>query len=114
MRFRTILTLAILFLTCLTVAVWSAPPSAQPAGRPHHSATQKATVTGKISSVGDGSFAVDVKNSEDVVTIKFLIDDSTKFDGRLEVGAVATVDYRTEDVHNIAIRVIVKPAAHSD
>ena len=114
MRFRTILTLAILFLTCFTVAVWSAPPSAQPAGRPHHSATQKASLTGKISSVGDGSFAVDVKNSQDVVTIKFLIDDDTKVVGRLETGALATVDYRAEDVHNIAIRVVVKSVGHSD
>jgi hypothetical protein len=114
MRFRTILTLATLFLACFTVAVWSAPLTAQPARRPFDPATQRATVTGKISSIGDGSFAVDVKNSQDLVTIKFLIDDATKFDGRLEMGAVATVDYRTEDVHNIAIRVVVRPAGHSD
>jgi hypothetical protein len=114
MRFRTILTLATLFLTCFTVAVWSASFSSEPARRPYDPATQKATVTGRISSVGDGSFALDVKNSQDVVTIKFFIDDATRVNGKLQTGAIATVDYRAEDVNNIAIRVVVKSAAHSD
>ena len=99
MRIRTILTLATLFLTCFTVAVWSRPLTSLPASRPYDPATRKGSVSGRISSIGDASFSVDVKNSQDLVTIRFLIDDATKIDGKLEVGSVAKVDYRAEDVN---------------
>jgi hypothetical protein len=44
------------------------------------------------------------------VGLKFLIDDNTKIDGKLPAGATATVDYRSEDVNNIAVNVVVHPA----
>jgi hypothetical protein len=113
MRFRTILTLATLFLACFTVAVWSEPLTAQPASRPLDPATQNGSVSGRISSIGDASFSVDVKKSQDLVTLRFLIDDTTKIDGKLEVGSIATVDYRTDDVNNIAIHVVVQSTVHS-
>ena len=112
MRIRTILALATLVLTCFTVAPSLAPLTAQPAGRPEP-ATQKGSVTGRISSIGDASFSVAVKKSQDLVTITFLIDDDTKIDGRLEVGSAATVDYRTDGGTNIASRVVVRPAIRS-
>jgi hypothetical protein len=113
MRIRTILTLATLFLACFTVAVWSEPLSSQPVSRPYEPATQTGSVSGRISSIGDASFSVDVKKSQDLVTLRFLIDDSTKIDGKLEVGSVATVDYRTDEGNNIALRVVVQPTVHS-
>jgi hypothetical protein len=109
MRIRTILTLATLFLACFTVAAWSAPISSQPLGQP---ATQNGSVSGKISSIGDASFSVDVKKSQDLVTLRFLIDDTTRIDGKLEVGSTATVDYRTDDGNNIALHVVVQSAVH--
>ena len=112
MRVRTILTLATLFLTCCTVAVWSAPLTS-PASRPLDPATSKGSVSGRISSIGDASFSVDVKKNQDVVTLTFLIDDETKFDGKLSVGSIATVDYRTDDGTNIASRVVVRQAVGS-
>jgi hypothetical protein len=110
-RVRTMLNFATLFLTCL-VAVGSTPLISQAGGRPSP-ATQKGSVTGRISSIGDGSFAVEVKKSQDVVTVMFMIDDDTKIDGRLEVGAAATVDYRTDGSTNIATHIVVRPAIHS-
>lgn len=110
MRVRTILTLATLFLTCFTVAVWSAPLTSYPASRPLDPATPKGSVSGRISSVGDASFSVDVKKNQDVVTLMFLVDDNTKVDGKLSVGSLATVDYRTDDGNNIASHVVVKQA----
>jgi hypothetical protein len=109
MRFRTILTLATLFLACFTVAVWSEPLTPQPSSRPP---TQNGSVSGKISAIGDASFSVDVKKSQDLVTLRFYIDDTTKIDGKLEVGSMATVDYRTDDGNNIALHVVVQPASH--
>jgi hypothetical protein len=113
MRFRTMLTLATLFLACFTVAVWSEPLTPQPASKPYEPATQNGSVSGRISSIGDASFSVDVKKSQDLVTLRFLIDDSTKIDGKLEIGSIATVDYRTDDGNNIAIHVAVQSTVHS-
>jgi hypothetical protein len=113
MRFRTILTLATVFLACFTVAVWSEPLTSQPSSRTHELATQNGSVSGKISSIGDASFSVDVKKSQDLVTLRFLIDDTTRIDGKLEVGSTATVDYRTDEGNNIAIHVVVRSAIRS-
>jgi hypothetical protein len=110
MRFRTILTLATLFLTCFTVAVWSMPLTSVP-GRPFDPATQKGYVSGTVSAIRGASFSVDVKKSEDVVTLKFLIDDATKIEGKLAVGSVVTVDYRNDGADNIAVHVVVKSTA---
>jgi hypothetical protein len=113
MHFRTILALSTVFLTCFTVAVWSEPLTFQPSGRSSELATQSGSVSGKISSIGDASFSIDVKKSQDLVTLRFLIDDATRIDGKLEVGSTATVDYRTDDGNNIALHVAVQSAVRS-
>jgi hypothetical protein len=110
MRFRTILTLATVFLTCFTVAVWSEPLTPQPLSRSYELATQNGSVSGKISSIGDASFSIDVKKSQDLVNLRFLIGDTTRVDGKLEVGSTATVDYRTDGENNIALHVVVQSA----
>jgi len=118
MRFRLILTLVSLFIitvfvACLSVAKSSDALATQPASSLFKDATEKASVQGKISGIGDASFSVDVKKSQDVVTLQFLIDDATKVEGRLEVGSLATVDYRTDAGNNIATHVVVQPSNSS-
>ena len=113
MGFRTILTLAALLPACFAVAAWSEYRVLQPANRPYRPATQSGSVSGKITAVGGGSFSVDVQKSQEPVTLKFLIDDNTKIDGKLKVGATATVDYRTEDVNNYAVHVVVHSTVYS-
>jgi len=110
MRIRTILMLAILFSAGLPVAGWSEARASQPFSSPYRWATQTGSVSGKISAVGTDSFSVDVQKSQEPVSLKFLIDDHTQIDGKLKVGATATVDYRTEDVNNFAVRVVVHPS----
>jgi hypothetical protein len=83
-----------LFLACFTVAAWSSPLTAQPMSRP--GPAQNGSVIGRISSVGDASFSVDVKKGPNLVTVDFLIDDETKIVGKLEIGSAATVDNRTD------------------
>lgn len=111
MRFRAILTavglfILTVFVACLSVAISSDALASQP-----HSlfkeATERGSVSGKISAIGDASFSVEVKKSQDLVTLQFLIDDTTKVEGRLEVGSQATVDYRTDEGNNIATHVVV-------
>ena len=117
MRFRAILTLVTLFIltvfvACLSVAISSDALASQPHSKLFTSkASEHASVSGKISAVGDASFSVDVKKSQDLVTLQFLIDDTTKVEGRLEVGSTATVDYRTDDGNNIALHVVVQPSS---
>ena len=114
-RFRAIVTIVALFtltvfMACLSVAVSSNALATQPKSL-LNSATQQGSVTGKISAIGDASFSVDVKKSQENVTLQFLIDDTTKCEGRLEVGSIATVDYRTDGGNNIALHVVVQPAS---
>ena len=116
-RFRAIVTLVVLFtltvfMACLSVAVSSNALATQPKSL-LTSATQQGSVTGKISAIGDASFSVDVKKSQENVTLRFLIDDTTKCEGRLEVGSIATVDYRTDGGNNIALHVVVQPGSSS-
>jgi hypothetical protein len=51
MRFRTILTLAILFSACLAIAGGSESRASQPFGSLYRPATQSGTVSGKNSAV---------------------------------------------------------------
>ncbi|HWW18686.1 MAG TPA: hypothetical protein VNY81_08710 [Candidatus Saccharimonadales bacterium] len=117
MRFRAILTLVMLFIltvfvACLSVAISSDALASQPHGSflTSKGATEHGSVSGKISAIGDASFSVDVKKSQDLVTLQFVVDDTTKVEGRLEVGSIATVHYRTDEGNNIATHVVVQPS----
>jgi Domain of unknown function (DUF5666) len=116
MRFRAILTLVTLFIltvfvACLGVAISSDALASQP--HSSREVSEHSSVSGKISAIGDASFSVDVKKSQDLVTIQFLIDDTTRVEGRLEIGAQVTVDYRTDDGNHIATHVVVHPSNSS-
>jgi hypothetical protein len=112
MRFRMIvisvaLCMLTIFVACLGVAVSTEALASQPRSL-FQTATQHGSVTGTISAVGDATFSVEVKKSQNPVTLQFSIDDATKFSGRLQVGSTATVDYRTDAGNNIAERVVVQ------
>jgi hypothetical protein len=66
------------------------------------------SVSGKISSIDDAAFALEVAKGKDVNTVQFLVDDQTKVEGKLTLGAHATVEYRSNDGKNIAVHVVVK------
>lgn len=107
MRFRTALSLATMFLVCFTVAAWSTPGA-----DPRDSASllpspDNESITGKISSIGDAQFSLDVSRDKDLNTVQFLVDDQTRVEGKLTVGAQATVEYHTDSGKNIAVRVVV-------
>jgi hypothetical protein len=69
------------------------------------------SLSGKISSIDDAAFALEVMKGKDVNTVQFMVDGKTKVEGKLAVGAQATVDYRSNEGKNIAVRVIVTPAS---
>jgi len=111
MRFRTVLSLATFFMACFTIAVWSQPlPSRTPSAR---STVENQSISGKISSVGDASFSVDVQKNQKINTVQFLVDGNTKIEGRLTVGAQASVEYRSDSGNNIATHIVVEPSSGS-
>jgi hypothetical protein len=107
MKVRKILSAASLSLFCLTTAAWAGPVS-----RAVLSATaEHQSIKGRISSVGDAQFTVDTIDGNKVNTVQFLIDEHTKMDGKLTVGAQAAVDYRLDGNTMIATHVVVMPAS---
>jgi len=111
MRFRTALCLATLFLTCFTVAAWSSTVPDRLVPRDPQPASDNQSLSGKIASVDDAAFALEVAKGKDVNTVQFLVDDQTKVEGKLTVGAQATVEYRSNGGKNIAVRVVVMPSS---
>jgi hypothetical protein len=104
-----VLSLATMFLACFTAAVWAQPLSNQEASR----TAMNQSVSGKIAAVGDASFevAVSSKGNEPQKTVKFLVDDKTRVEGKLNVGAGVQVEYRSDSGQNIAVHVVVTPAS---
>ena len=112
MKLRTILSLATLFLTCFTLAVF-AQPLPREAGYRTAGATENQSVSGKIAAIGDAAFDVSIasKDNQAPQTVQFLVDDKTRVEGKLTVGAQAMVEYRSDSGKNIAVHVVVTPAS---
>jgi hypothetical protein len=106
------LTLATFFLTCFTIAVFAQPvlPTTAPSATNHFPENQ--SLSGQISSVGDASFTLNIaKGNKGPQTVEFLVDDKTKVEGKLTVGAQAMVEYHSDDGKNVAVHVVVTPAS---
>ncbi len=110
MRIRIAVSLATLFLLCFAVATWTSPAATLTM------APDTQSVAGKISSVGDAAFTLDVPKSNDAAnpnTLQFQVDGNTKVEGKLTVGAQATVEYRSDGGKYMATHVVVTPASGS-
>jgi len=107
MRFRTILCLATLFLTFFTVAAWSTAIPDQLLTSNAQPAPDTQSTSGKVASVEGAAFSLEVAKGKDMSTVHFLVDDNTKVEGKLAVGAQATVEYRSNGGKNIAVHVVV-------
>lgn len=111
MRFHTALSLATLFVVCFALASWSTPVPDRLIPARSVPAADNPSQSGKIASIGDAAFSLEVTNGQEKKTIEFFVDDDTKVEGKLKVGSQATVEYRSADGKNIAIHVVVKTAA---
>jgi hypothetical protein len=108
-KLRAACTLATMFLLLFTVAAWSSPLDDINATENKPPETQSAS--GKIASVGEAEFTLSIGKDRNPKEIHFLIDGNTKVDGRLSVGAQATVDFKLDSGKNIATHVIVSPSS---
>jgi hypothetical protein len=112
MRFRAILTLATIFMTCFTIAVYSQPLASTNSGAEPSRPPENQSVSGQISSVGDAVFSLSTKKENaGQQTVEFLVDDKTRVEGKLTIGAQAMVEYRSDAGKNIAVHVVVTPAS---
>lgn len=112
MRFRAILTLATIFMTCFTLAVYSQPLPATDAGAGPSRPPENQSVSGQIASVGDAAFSLSTKkDNQGQQTVEFFVDDKTKVEGKLTIGAQAMVEYRSDSGRNIAVHVVVTPGS---
>ena len=68
MRFRTVLFLSSLFMLCFTIAAWSTPfpPNSALLGS---AAGETNSVSGKIASVGDSEFSLEVPRNQTSSTL---------------------------------------------
>ena len=67
--------------------------------------------SGKIAAIGEATFSLEVVKGQQRQTIEFLVDGDTKVEGKLQIGSQATVEYRTADGKNVAVRVVVRSAS---
>ena len=115
MRLRAILTLATIFMTCFTIALYSKPLASSNAGAEPSWPPENQSVSGQISSVGDAAFSLSTKKENSgQQTVEFLVDDKTRVEGKLTIGAQAMVEYRSDGGKNIAVHVVVTPASGVD
>lgn len=87
MRFRAALSLATLFVVCFTVASWATPVPDRTIPANWVTAPDNPSQSGKIASIGDAAFSLEVTNGPDKRTVEFLIDDDTKVERKLPVGS---------------------------
>jgi hypothetical protein len=111
MRFRAILVLPAFILAFSTCSVFAQPLSRVAADK---AVPANESVSGKIASVGDAEFTVAVANDKDKrgpQNVEFFVDDKTRVEGKLTVGAEALVEYRSDNGTNIAVHVVITRAA---
>jgi hypothetical protein len=112
MKFCAILVLATLFVACFILAVFAAPLPRIGGAASARSLPENQSVSGQIATVGDAAFAINItKGKQGPQTVEFLVDDNTKVEGKLAIGAQAQVEYRSDSGRNIAVHVVVTPAS---
>ena len=111
MRFRTALGLATMLVVSFAAVSLATPIPEGLVPASLLSTTDNQSQSGKIASIGDAAFSLEVVKGQERKTIEFLIDGDTKVEGKLEVGSEATVEYRSADVRNVAVHVVVAHAS---
>lgn len=111
MRFRTALSLATGFVVCLTAASWATRTPERTVSTRWAPYPDNLSQSGKIASIRDAAFSLEVTRGQGPKTIEFLTGGDTKREGQVPIGSQATVEYRTADGTNLAVQVVVTPAA---
>jgi Domain of unknown function (DUF5666) len=109
MRFRTAVSITAFFLLCFAISLWSVPVPAEIG--PLRNTPEPSSVSGTIANVNTSQFTLSLNRNQNPNKLEFVIDSNTKIEGKLAVGAQATVDYRAEGQQLVATHVVVLPAS---
>src|ERR1700739_3875938 len=109
MRSRSALSVATLFVVLFIAGAWSLKLTSQFPSPLWSRAPENQAVTGTISVIRDAEFSVKVGKDKEAKTVRFLIDENTKIEGKLVEGAQVSVEYATEKGENFAVHVVVAP-----
>jgi hypothetical protein len=109
MRFRTAVSLASFFLLCFAISLWSAPLPGEVT--PLRGTPEASSVSGTVASVNSSQFILSLNRNQNPNRLEFVIDANTQIEGKLAIGAQASVDYRAEGQQLIAKHVVVLPAS---
>jgi hypothetical protein len=109
MRFRTAVSIGTFFLLCFAVSLWSIPLLAE--AEPLRTSPEPSSVAGRVATVNDSHFTLELNRNQNPNKLEFAIDSHTKIEGKLAIGAQATVDYRAEGQRLYATRVVVLPVS---
>jgi hypothetical protein len=102
------------FVTGLLIApAWARPIPAAISNHSQQSPTQPApaatgSASGKIVAATDAMISLEVQQGSDPQTQQFVINSDTTIDGKLAVGASATVEFRTDGGNQIATHITVQ------
>ena len=109
MRARSALSLTTLFIALFISGAWSLKLTSQSPSTLWSRVPENQSVTGTISAIRDAGFSVQVGKDKEARTVRFLIDENTKIEGKLVEGAQVSVVYTTEKGENFAVHVVVAP-----
>jgi len=109
MRFRTAISLATFFLLCFAISLWSVALPAE-AGLLRNT-PEPSSVAGTIANLTTSQFTLSLNRNQNPNKLVFVFDSNTKIEGKLAVGAHATVDYRAEGQQLVATHIAVLPAS---
>jgi hypothetical protein len=105
--------------TALALSLFAAAPSALPLAPAAVPAAQQQqapkppdtkVTDGKVTGVGKDDFSIVSTNGKVPETVQFSVTPDTKIEGKIAVGLIAQVEYKTEGDENIAVHVIVTVA----
>jgi len=106
---RGILRIALFAMSFLALSAYAFPVPQQAKPVNTKMATASQTTSGKIAAVAADSFSLEVNKGANAETMQFQTDENTKIKGKLAVGAIASVEYRTDsDGRNMATTVVVE------
>jgi hypothetical protein len=107
MRAKSALSLTTLLVALVIAGAWSLKLTSQFPSALWNRVPENPSVTGTISVIRDAEFSVKVGKDKEAKTVRFLIDENTKVEGKLVEGAQVSVEYTTEKGENFAVHVVV-------
>jgi hypothetical protein len=97
-------------MVCFTACAWSAPNPQRLWPTDLNAPPANQSLSGKIASIRDATFSLEITQNQDKKTVKFVVDEKTKVEGKLP-WALSDLGIPFGNDVNLAIQVVVTPAS---